>query len=414
MKNFCKFLFLTFLFICKSNMNFAMPEFDFINFAQTFFNQYKEYDSQNSSNLYPTNFISKDEFLTTIEQFKNTMNSFLDETMQTKLQQLDSQYHPFHEYVQKLEVSANTNIKAIGDIHSSAHSLIRNMLRWMAEKHLNNDFSANGPIIFTGDYISRGRYGAEVLYLIMKLKIKNPYSVFPIKGNHELPYLAQKFGFKNEISQKYGNDVFEKIIEIFNLLPSTLYLVCNTNTIKFCHGIIPFDNNKKPLIPETMINELRNFSTKLITFNKNLHLGEIYASRKEKVKNSSKARNEANLITIPIVKNLLDSSNLKTLIRGHDHAYYSVLASGKYPIFQQIPLATYPVYTLMSCPEGQGDICYSEGYITIVTSEYFFDWNLIPYNQILNPKRNEKYVHFYNNINQEYEFSWNENPQLHN
>ena len=42
-------------------------------------------------------------------------------------------------------------------------------------------------LVFLGDYIDRGFYSLEVLYLILRLALENPNQVFFIAGNHEEP-----------------------------------------------------------------------------------------------------------------------------------------------------------------------------------------------------------------------------------
>ena len=38
-------------------------------------------------------------------------------------------------------------------------------------------------MIFLGDYVDRGQFGAEVLYTILRLKLANPDHVFMVRGN---------------------------------------------------------------------------------------------------------------------------------------------------------------------------------------------------------------------------------------
>ena len=381
---------LNFIHAMETTTNFPLPDF-----AKDFFASRVEYSSSNVIiqetktvilDPFPAAFITKEEFVKTINEFINMMKRFLNQTQKQELLKSNEKKEPIWGYIQKLDMDINQNSKIIGDIHASAHSLLRDLLS-------NPTF----PLICTGDYASRGRYGVETWYVLMKLKIQNPYNVFLLKGNHEIQWIAEKFGLKQEICQKYGPEVFDQMLEVFTLLPSVLYLNCNNNTIQICHGIIPTDEKFNPLITQDTITELmqqKNYATSIIPAFKDLYLGEINSNKKPVINPSIKARENAHSVSMPTIKILLKKSNLGALLRGHDHNQYAVnvkvnekkeLSYGEYtyilekPIEERTPLISYPAYTLMSCPEGQGDICNVDGYAILTTAERFEDWTLTPF-----------------------------------
>lgn len=164
---------------------------------------------------------------------------------------LDTPNRPYQEYklpfVQKFKVDAGSKFCFMGDIHGSVHSLLRCLWRLVALGYLDKNLKIIAPdfyMIFLGDYVDRGRYGLETLYILTKLKNKNWDKVFLIRGNHEAVRLnAQSInysgGFFDEIEQKIPNysDLFRSIIaEIYQRLPLALYIVINQNVIKCMHG----------------------------------------------------------------------------------------------------------------------------------------------------------------------------------
>lgn len=173
-----------------------------------------------------------------------------------------------HPYVQKLVISKTypdktllkklkaaipekkrykAKICVIGDIHGSLHSLLRNLWRLVVKGYLDDDFTISRPnfyIIFTGDYVDRGGYSPDVIYTILRLKLKNPNNVFLLRGNHEdmtfnkndPKYLPSIW---LELNKKYAFqiDKLEPLFcRLYDLMPHAVYLVCDNAVVKFCHG----------------------------------------------------------------------------------------------------------------------------------------------------------------------------------
>lgn len=154
----------------------------------------------------------------------------------------------FMPYVMKLEVKPGSEIAFHGDIHGDKDSLIA-YLKWLAE-HEYTDMQdplriikKNFYMIFLGDYTDRGKYGAEVIFTLARLKRTNPNAVFLVRGNHEDADLNAAYGFKQELEHKFKDDgiVLKTVKRMYNYLPVALYLTCknknNTNdALLCCHG----------------------------------------------------------------------------------------------------------------------------------------------------------------------------------
>ena len=145
-------------------------------------------------------------------------------------------------YCQKQNVPLGGEIVFVGDIHGSAHSLLK-----IIKKHVADDFKIiknNLYIVFTGDYVDRGMYGVEVWYTLLRLKLANWDKVFVLRGNHEnlLQNSDTPVGFFAELVAKYGVDngviYLKKFDELYKRLVLVLYLKSGDNWIQCCHGAI--------------------------------------------------------------------------------------------------------------------------------------------------------------------------------
>jgi hypothetical protein len=119
---------------------------------------------------------------------------------------------PFKPFVQKLEIPINARVSIHGDLHGDVHSLLTYLVYLQEQGHLDptDGFKIkdkNFYILFLGDYVDRGLYGAEVLYTIMRLKLANPDKVFMVRGNHEDMSIANGFGFHAEFFTKFSSEI---------------------------------------------------------------------------------------------------------------------------------------------------------------------------------------------------------------
>jgi len=296
--------------------------------------------------------------------------------------------------VRKVRVKADDEVYVIGDLHGSAHSLFRTFLRWKNMGILNDDFTLNKTesggtrkVCFTGDYVDRGQYGIEVWCLLLRLKLAN--------WNH---------------CMKYGNDnneaksIFKTcILPAFELLPLALLVGNGQDFILVTHGMTPLDDEGKPVIDiyKKLIREsqecLRLSKADLSDKSEACSEGfpeEILSLEKENMikkledyycwgdvsKEGGPSERGMGIknATIKTLDKAFKDSKIHAVFRGHQHgnSVIKVETMGSFLDGETIPVSYFPVYTLMSCPEGLGPDVSVEGWGSLTIGDKYKDWKL--------------------------------------
>ncbi|CAF1445057.1 unnamed protein product [Rotaria sordida] len=99
----------------------------------------------------------------------------------------------------------------VGDIHGQYYDLL-------------TIFELGGSLgqqsyIFLGDYVDRGSFSCECLFLLLALKITYPRSLCLLRGNHESRQMTKVFTFKRECKVKYSIDLWHESMLLFDCLP---------------------------------------------------------------------------------------------------------------------------------------------------------------------------------------------------
>jgi len=158
---------------------------------------------------------------------------------------------PFEPFVQKLILPPGSSVFLQGDLHGDIHSLLA-VLGRLQERRWLDGFTLLDPtlhVIFLGDYTDRGRYGIEVIYTLLRLKLANPDRVHFVRGNHEDVTLVARYGFLAEGTAKYGpNFKAAKVMQAYDFLPVAIYLGSGSNLVQLCHGGMEPGFNPAPLL----------------------------------------------------------------------------------------------------------------------------------------------------------------------
>lgn len=73
--------------------------------------------------------------------------------------------------------------------------------------------------LFLGDYVDRGKYGSEVITVLLGFKALFPDRVYLLRGNHEADNVCRIYGFFDEVKRRFSVKLFKEFTDVFNCLP---------------------------------------------------------------------------------------------------------------------------------------------------------------------------------------------------
>jgi len=111
-----------------------------------------------------------------------------------------------------VHLNISKKIRVVGDVHGQYQDFIQIFERYGYP-------SSDNQYLFNGDYVDRGSMGVEILLALFAWKLADPNSIFMNRGNHETIAMNSMYGFENECTKKYSQEMFQSFSEFFNYLP---------------------------------------------------------------------------------------------------------------------------------------------------------------------------------------------------
>ena len=126
-------------------------------------------------------------------------------------------------------ISVSEPVCLVGDIHGQFFDLCHLLEKAGSPSKIN--------YLFLGDYVDRGIFSMEVVILLLALKAWYPEKVYLLRGNHECRNMTQHFTFRDEAINKYDEDVYKMVMDVFDATP--LAAIVNKKYFAVHGGISP-------------------------------------------------------------------------------------------------------------------------------------------------------------------------------
>ena len=191
----------------------------------------------------------------------------------------------------------------VGDIHGQFYDLLHIF-------EINGYPSEENPYLFNGDYVDRGVFSLECITTLIAFKILYPNHLFMARGNHEGVNLNQLYGFKNEVTDKYGKDdkMYECFADFFKSLP--LGHILNKQILVVHGGLFSKDG--------VTIDEIKKID-RFREIPESGLMSEILWSDPCKEKGRIPSKRGVGMSFGPdVAAKFLEENNLKLLIRSHE------------------------------------------------------------------------------------------------
>jgi len=113
-----------------------------------------------------------------------------------------------------------------GDIHGQYYDLLNIF-------ELNGKPSEENPFLFNGDFVDRGSFSVECIFVLLSYKLLYPNHFFMSRGNHESENMNKMYGFEGEVKAKYSANMVDLFTEVYNWLPLSH---CINEKVLVMHG----------------------------------------------------------------------------------------------------------------------------------------------------------------------------------
>jgi hypothetical protein len=141
------------------------------------------------------------------------------------------------DYVQKLSIEPDAELRVIGDLHGCAQAFVRMLALLINEGFIDGGLRLSGQnsyLVFLGDFVDYGRNGCETLALMMLCRCINPRRVLVCRGNHEdcSIYARPEYGFLLELQSRYSDQIGPLRVAIdtsFECMPLAIFAAIKGN-----------------------------------------------------------------------------------------------------------------------------------------------------------------------------------------
>ncbi|VDI09845.1 serine/threonine-protein phosphatase 5 [Mytilus galloprovincialis] len=219
-----------------------------------------------------------------------------------------------------IDVPKGQKFTICGDIHGQYYDLL-NIFK------LNGLPSVDNPYLFNGDFVDRGSFSVECIFVLFSFKLLYPDSFYMARGNHESATMNQMYGFEGEVKSKYpfyfskSSKMADLFTEIFNLLP---LCHCINNKILLMHGGLFRDEN-------VTLDDLRKVDRNRQPPETGAMCELLWSDPQMMCGTSDSKRGVGTMFGPDVTKKFLQKNKLDYIVRSHEvkQEGYEVIHDGK-------------------------------------------------------------------------------------
>ncbi|XP_076097475.1 serine/threonine-protein phosphatase 5-like isoform X2 [Mytilus galloprovincialis] len=213
-----------------------------------------------------------------------------------------------------IDVPKGQKFTICGDIHGQYYDLL-NIFK------LNGLPSVDNPYLFNGDFVDRGSFSVECIFVLFSFKLLYPDSFYMARGNHESATMNQMYGFEGEVKSKYSSKMADLFTEIFNLLP---LCHCINNKILLMHGGLFRDEN-------VTLDDLRKVDRNRQPPESGAMCELLWSDPQMMCGTSDSKRGVGTMFGPDVTKKFLQKNKLDYIVRSHEvkQEGYEVIHDGK-------------------------------------------------------------------------------------
>jgi len=255
--------------------------------------------------------------MTSLDDLAQKVNSMTGEEMFTLVRKVESILRN-ERYLGKqgdleiaqglVRIPSSGDLIVVGDLHGDLDSLIGILSNSHAVEMADE---GRGRILFLGDYGDRGEKSPEAYFVVLSLKSLFPASVILLRGNHEGPrdLQASPYDLPYQFRGRFhdlGRQISSEIEGLFETLHHAVIL---DEKYLFLHGGVP-----------SLAQSLDEIAQANLTHPGTTHLEEIlWSDPVDGMEGTAPSpRGAGRLFGEDVTGRVLNLTNVKTLIRGHE------------------------------------------------------------------------------------------------
>lgn len=213
-----------------------------------------------------------------------------------------------------ITVPAGEKFTVCGDIHGQYYDLLNVF-------DLNGKPSETNPYLFNGDFVDRGSFSVECIFVLFGFKLLYPKHFYMSRGNHESENMNKMYGFEGEVRAKYNSMMVDFFTEVYNWLP--LCHCINQKVLVMHGGLFSKDN--------ITLDDIRKTERNRQPPDEGIMCELLWSDPQYSLGRSSSKRGVGCQFGPDVTKRFLECNGLDYIIRSHEvkQEGYEVTHDGK-------------------------------------------------------------------------------------